>query len=330
MKWVRARATDLTGGQTIKVSTFGQMAPTAAQLPLAATITQDFRAPIVQSIEKGRDPSNVFQSRRFSGLASSQSTSVTLPANGTFLGTTWMSTLGFVGLGVLIKSDANSEIDGLKILFSADNGVNTHLIGGPVTYDAAPEGRIYKFGIAAPNTTFKISLTAGNSDMTNLTLRTYLLAEDTEDVSIQMGDTPNSNSIADLTIAQITAMRDGGGFYNIGATNSGNLKIAISEHTSDTPIKELVGGGSILTKIIDSEAVIQVDDPPLPGRKTISIYVDEDNVDDVYYGYSDNVTISSGFKLVPGASKEWEIGDNIHLYFTSPTDGQKIYVDQIA
>jgi hypothetical protein len=330
MRWCRVKATDITGGQTIKVSTYGQSAtPTPAQLPIAATVTQDFRAPIMQSIEKGRDPANTFQNRRFSGFVTSQSTTTTLAANTEFMGTSWMSTTGFVGIGVLVKSDANSATNGLKILFSADS-VNTHLVGGPVTYDGAPDGRIYKFGIATPGVTFKLSLTAGNSDMTNLTLRTYLLADDTEDVSIQLGDVPNERTIADVSIAQLTALKDGGGFVNQKATTSGNLKIAIAEHASDTPIKELTGGGTVLRKTIDSGSAVQADDPALSSRKTISIYVDEDNTDDVFYGYSDSVTTSSGFKLVAGSSKEWEIGDNIHLYFCTATDGQKIYVDQIA
>jgi hypothetical protein len=68
MKWCRVKATDLTGGQTIKVVTYGQEPPPSAQLPIAATVTQDFRAAMVQSIEKGRDISES-QVQRFRHFA---------------------------------------------------------------------------------------------------------------------------------------------------------------------------------------------------------------------------------------------------------------------
>jgi hypothetical protein len=331
MTFVRIRATDLTGGQLVKVVTYGQdIPPPGAQLPLASTITPDFRAPLVQAVERAFDPANKFQARRFSGKVDSQSTTTTLLANQTFLGSTFIDTTGFIGIVMAIKANSNTIENGIKVLFTMNNGSTIVLEGGPYTYDVAPTGRFYKFPVPIPGAKFKVSVTAGNSDMTGLELYTFLIADDVEDSSIPLGDNVNENVVADVVKAQLVAEKDGNGFQNIGATISGNLKAAITEHTIDTPIRELRGSGLITSKLIDTGPAVQADDPTLSNRKTISIFADDSNTDAVYYGYTNTVDPSTGFKLPAGQSKEWEIGDNIHLYFCTLTDGQKIYIDQIS
>ena len=54
MRWARLTVTDATGGQDIDVSVYSQDSPpTAAQIPLAASINPDFRMPIGRSVVAG-------------------------------------------------------------------------------------------------------------------------------------------------------------------------------------------------------------------------------------------------------------------------------------
>lgn len=57
MAWARITVTDVTGGQTVKVTTFEENSPpTGAQIPFDATITGDFRAPIGQTAIRAEKP----------------------------------------------------------------------------------------------------------------------------------------------------------------------------------------------------------------------------------------------------------------------------------
>lgn len=327
MSWARAKATDLTGGQTIKVTTYGQIIPpVAALLPIAAGITSDFRAALVQSVEKGFDPSNTFQSRRFSGIVSAQSSTTTLPATNTFLGSAWTSTTGFVGVAILIKSAANSAADGLKVLFSTDSS-NTHYVGGPVTYDATPDGRVYKFGIPIPGVTFKVSLTAGASDMTSLVLKTYLLAEATEDSSLQLSDVPTDATVADVIKAQMIGKKDSGSYGNVGITNSGNFKAAIAEHVVETPIKAL--STLNINQLEVGTAAVEIPFTST-GRKTIAIKALIGNTDEVYINKTNAVTTGNGWELSAGEPIEFDITEGLELWAISASAAQRVCWAEVA
>lgn len=329
LRWVRMTAADLTGGQTIKVRTYGKQAtPNASMLPLAATVTRDFRAPLMQSVLRAFDPSNEFQAVRYSGLVASQSSTTTILAAASFTGSAWVDTTGFVGVSVFLKSDAVTAAMGVKLQISYDDGVTVHY-EDPRTYDAAPDGVLFKWSIVTPGAHVRLVVTAGVSNMTNLVLKTYLLAQETEDVSLRAADEISGEMVGDLVKAQLVALKADGTGVNAEATASGNIQFALAEHVVATPIKALSGGGSVLVRTIGTTAA-QLDSTALPNRKGISIKADEDNTNSIWYGYADTVTTSTGFRLSPGESKEWDHDENTNLWAISDATGQTVYVDQVA
>lgn len=327
MKWCRITVTDLTGGQTIKAAVYAQqISPSGAILPLAAVVTPDFTAPLTQSTIRAFDPSNVFRSQRFSGVVAGQSSTTTLPAGTDFTGSAWVDTTGFVGLAVFLKSDAVAA--SLKLQLSFDAGATVHY-EDPRAYDAAPDGSIFKFSISTPGVFVRVKLTAGVSNMTNLVLKTYLLAHETEDVSVRVGEAITPDMVADVVKAQLVALKDDGTGVNVTATDSGNIRHSVSEHEVATPIKALNGGGQT-RQVTVGTAAVQLDNPALPNRVGLSIKADEDNTNSVWYGYSSAVTTATGFRLSPGEPKEWDHGTAAEIWAISDAVDQKVYVDQVA
>jgi len=328
MKWCRITATDVTGGQTVKVSTWGFEVPAnAAILPIAANITNDFGAMLVQAIEKSEDPGGSYRANRFSGIVNEQSSTSTISASGSFTGSEWTSSRGFTGAAIFIKSDANSVVDGVKIQVSYDSGVTVH-DEMERTYDAAPAGRTYKFAIATPGAHIRVKVTAGGSDMTNLILKTFLLASEVEDVSIPLNDVPVGGMVADITKAGIIGKDSGGTWHNQDFSTAGNPQFSIAEVEADVPIKALT------TLNIKQEAVTtssgQLDSPPLANRKTVTIQALTSNTESVWIGHSSSVSTSNGRELPAGDAVDLEIDDTVAVYAIATSGTQNVSVTQVA
>lgn len=331
MTWCRVVITSLTGSsQSVKLAAYARyITPTGYQFPLQADMTGDMRAPVVQSAIRGFDPSLHFRSMRFSGFVASQSSTTTIAAGNSFIGSAWVDITGFIGIAVFLKSNANTITAGVILQYSFDGGTTVHA-EDPRTYNAAPDGAFYKWSLSTPGQCHvRIKVTAGGSDMTNLRLVTCLLAHETEDVSQRLTEVPTAEMVGDVTKTQLIALKPDGTGVNIAATVAGNLGFAVVEHTVATPIKALSGGGQARVVTVGTTAV-RVDASPLANRVGLCVEADEDNTASVFYGYSDAVTTSTGFRMSPGKSREWDHDESTGLWFISTATSQKVYVDEVA
>jgi hypothetical protein len=113
MAWARVRVTDLTGGQTVKVRFFGNNEnQTAAQLPLIAALTDDFRVPIVRSVGVGKQPDGTYANMPVGGRHSANSSTTPLGAGATFTGVFIDQTaFGAAAIHVLADKDGTLLVD---------------------------------------------------------------------------------------------------------------------------------------------------------------------------------------------------------------------------
>lgn len=122
MDWARLTVTDMSGGQTVIIDTEASLIdPGAPQLPVIATITDDFRAPIGRSIGLGRQPDGDY---------------VNTPADGEVFQTTtplgideefvsdWYDSDQWRSIEIVIATDAPSATDGIVIEYT-DNAQAT-------------------------------------------------------------------------------------------------------------------------------------------------------------------------------------------------------------
>jgi len=145
MSWARLTVVDLTGGQTVRVSTYNQpVTPTAAQLPIAANVTSDFRVPLMRAVGVGKVPTGAYQNLPVGGLDSNNSSTATLGSNATFSGTV-TSRAGYLGLEINIKTDQISAVNGIVVNHYADSAGATLIASDYYSFTASDVTTGFKF-----------------------------------------------------------------------------------------------------------------------------------------------------------------------------------------
>lgn len=160
---------------------------------------------------------------------SNNSTETTLPADtgGTdhiFTGEP-TNILEFAGLCILIHSDVASKIGGLEVQYSA-NCINWHrgevytILAGAIKFFTPPIQAKW----------FRIVYTNGVVEQTMFHLHTTLKRVPIKWSGHNINEAIQDEDDAELVKAVLTAKVNGGGFDNIGATTSGNLRVTDAEN----------------------------------------------------------------------------------------------------
>lgn len=175
----------------------------------------------------GKSTNNQYTNVRTTGLSTLNSTSGTLTASGTFTGA-FEDVLGFTNIGINIFTDQASAVDGLVIEYSSD-GVN---VDSDEKYTiSANSGSQYSFGVLARY--FRLRYANGPVSQTVMRLQTIYHTAAPKPSSHRIDDNISGQNDAELSKAVITSKKENGGFDNIGASNSGGLKVAITDRPSE-------------------------------------------------------------------------------------------------
>ena len=136
----------------------------------------------------------------------------------------WEDTLNYNVIIIGINSDVASATDGLAIEWSAD-GSTIH--DTDVFTIAAGAGKVFTFSPARRY--FRIVYTNGGSTTTAFNIDTVMKTSGFKASSHRIQDAIVDEDDAELTTSVLKAKANGGGFVNIGATESNNLRVTDAE-----------------------------------------------------------------------------------------------------
>lgn len=156
-------------------------------------------------------------------IDSENSTTNPLTAGSIFPGV-WVDTLKYGTVSIGIKASHASAIDGLSVEYS-DDGVTK--IQDDVFTLASNSGKTFTFSPA--NRYYRIVYTNGDDDQTSFNLQAILRKLPIKNSSHRISDSIIEDDDAELVKAILTAKANGGGFVNICATNSDNLRVTDAE-----------------------------------------------------------------------------------------------------
>lgn len=232
MQWARISVTDITGGQDIDVQVDSiATPPTIAQVPIATTLTDDFRAGIVKAALTGKQPDGDWEDVFVSGSDPGNSSSTPLGAGATFTGTA-KDTTGFIGGMVVVNADADAAADGLRVEFSeSDTFTNIHR---SLVFDYTANQEFVRFFPTMQGEYYRVVLENGAAPQTSLVLRTELLTTQAQQVAGSLDATLNASDVAVLARAVAAGITPDGDFENapLGGMDPNN--------SSTTPL--LAGG----------------------------------------------------------------------------------------
>jgi len=210
-------------------------------------VTAEFSADSKIQIWDGTDTADVMATNGSNGLVTiepnhiSLSNSFNFPivANGTFTGISEDIT-NYAVMFINVYSDVASATDGLCIQFSTDN-VNWDI---SECYTIAAD--TYKtFSIQCATKYFRISYKNGGTEQTSFRLQTKLCTKNALDSSHRIADSISDQDDATLNKAVLTAQQPNTNFINVGATESGNLKVTDAENTLAIAKGDVVGAGNV-------------------------------------------------------------------------------------
>jgi len=210
-------------------------------------VTAEFSSDSKIQIWDGTDTADVIPVNGTNGLVTIEPNHISLSnsfdfpivADGTFTGISEDIT-NYAVMFINVYSDVASATDGLCIQFSTDN-VNWDI---SECYTIAAD--TYKtFSIQCATKYFRISYTNGGTAQTEFRLQTKLCTKNALDSSHRIADAISDQDDATLNKAVLTAQQPNTNFINVGATESGNLKVTDAENTLAIAKGDVVGAGNV-------------------------------------------------------------------------------------
>lgn len=163
----------------------------------------------------------------------------TLLAGEEFLGTS-IDTLDYALIFITVFSDVPSAVDGCHIKVSSDN-----IVWRDSDSYTIPANTEKTFSFQPIKRYFKIHYINGGTDQGVFDLQTILKRVNSKPSSHRISDTISQEDDATLQKSVLTAQRPDGDFTNIGATDSGNLKVSDAENGLAIAKGEVLGTSAI-------------------------------------------------------------------------------------
>lgn len=256
--------------------------------------------------------------------STANSTTTPLGISGVFTGS-WESIADYDYLDIILYTDQNSATNGATISFSTDGGTTTHkliantIIGGVGAF-------LYGIPVGA-FTHFKIVYTNGTTGQSTFVIKTIKRVGPIPQPLAPLGATLDETLTIGLTRAIMAAKKDNGAFANLTTTNDGYMKIAISEHVVETPVKALTTMLINQMDVTNSAAQLSLS---TTSRKTVAVKALIGNTQNVYINKTNAVTTGNGWELAPGDAIELDITEGLALWAIATSGTQRICFAEVA
>lgn len=234
---------------------------------LEANLSTLSTALLTRAVLAGTTPDGDFRNARIGGEVSALTTTVLLVADGTFTGPI-TAVEGFVTLGVSVRSDQNSAVNGLLVRWWSDEAGTTLLRDVSLAYDSAPDGVFFQSPVQGPYV--QVVYTNGPIGQNDFSLHTQFDVASPGPLMQSLSE-PLTDTLLANTVRAITALRkDDASYVSSKATDAGNLCIAIQEATAEVPIKSLSSWRTNQANV-PSSTPVQIISSPLTGRRSFAI-----------------------------------------------------------
>jgi hypothetical protein len=280
-----------------KLSIAGLQVP---EIALIASMSDETQAALVRSVTVGKNPNGTYVNLPATGVVDNNTTTTNLAGGAGFTGT-FISTLGYSTVTILINASHDSAANGLVFQWSSD-GVTIDR-GVSFTYTASLGG-IY-FALPAEAEYFRVSYTNGATLTTTLHIETTFRVNPPTAVALPLTTRVKRSDTAALVRSDIVPLA--------------------SARTSQETV------GVVSAQLACSSA-------PLSSRKSISLKSDANNTNNniIYISFASPATTGNGYGLSNGDSLDIEIADLddagsvIGMYAVATNAGQKLHVMEIA
>lgn len=269
----------------------GSDATGAEQTPVTSTVAGELNvAANVTDIKGVADPGN--------------STTTPLGAGSTFTGTAF-DTINYPSFVFSIKPSHASSTNGLVLQWSPD-GTNWDI--NSVMSVAANQGR--GFHVSHRGRYFRIVYTNGATLQTSFRLNVLHRPSSVGLITRPLEDTLSEDNMAQTVRAILSAKKNDGTFVNIGASNGGNLKLAIDEELpAGTQLIGLVSSKINLTPSSPTVASVGVTSAQAvasnANRK--GLVLTNTSIARMSFGLGATAVLNSGITLYPGDT--WQMDE---------------------
>lgn len=249
------------------------------------------------------------------------STTTPLADNATFTGT-WEDITDYDFIEATLYTTHDSATNGAKIQLSTDGGTTTEKeLANTLT------GGVGAFAYSIPVTAFthfRIVYTNGATTQTAFRLRVVKQKGASPVPIAPIGVGIDATYSGMLTRAVLAGQLPSGVVGNLGVTSGGFLKVDLSQHDVDTPIKALTSIKATQQTI--ATTATQITTSPLASRRSISIKLKASATQKVYIGETSGVTTSTGYELNAGDSVDIEVDGTSTIYAIADTSSQVVCI----
>lgn len=176
----------------------------------------------------GRNPDGVMIAGKSSGIISSNSSSTPLGANASFIGT-YFDITNYASITILTRADQMSAVNGVKVEFSHDCSTVSRTLS--TTLIASTDA--FFFNIPREAKCFRIEYTNGAIAQTSFFIQVLGNTVDIGSTQVPIISPINDSTSTDISRSILTSKQENGTYANVGSSNSGGLKVAVTDRPSE-------------------------------------------------------------------------------------------------
>ncbi len=184
----------------------------------------------VRAIVGGQNPDGDFANQRLGGKTTALSTNTPLDIGGVF-SSTIINVIDYKFIAISVKSDVNSASDGVALTWYAD-AAGTRVVGQSfLSYTTSPMAA--PFGVQVQGAYAAISYTNGGIAQSTFELFARLETEFAGGTVQAISESIDDTDTAELTKAVIVGKQENGVNAAVGLSNSGSIKVAVTDRPSE-------------------------------------------------------------------------------------------------
>lgn len=232
----------------------------------------------------------------------------------------WEEVVDYAAISITGSATQSSATNGAAAQFSAD-GVTILKQTKVSILGTAVGGQAVSFALHPEARYFRLVYTNGGTSSDVVLQTTFRKTANTPGV-LPIAATVTSWNLSQLVRAVLTAQKPDGSYTSVTQDVNGNLDVNISAADSEVPITSLTTGSVAQATV--GTSVVQIADPPLANRRSLSIKSLSGNTNAIYIGFTTGVNTGSGFPLDAGESMDLEINGDINVYAIAAGAGQRL------
>jgi hypothetical protein len=244
-------------------------------------------------------------------IDAANSTTTPLAANATFTGA-FTNCSGFSTLSLLLFTDQVSATNGLVVQYSTDG---TNVDDNDQYSVAASNGQQISFPLVGKF--YRIVYTNGATLQGVFRMQAKLHVAAPKSSSVRSSDSVNDQQDTELVKSIIMGQVSSTVISNIAATAGTELRVAQISNGSGVQGALTVGTTAVLVSVSGTNQA---------GRISATLY--NNSVVQMFWGYTNAVTTSSGTPIQPGQSVQWDVGPATSVFVIAGTAGNNARVTE--